>query len=68
MLGKYIKSQRTSKNLSQEKFAELVGVHRNYIGSIERGEKSLSAYVLYQILASLNLNINEITKIMEKKL
>lgn len=42
--GKNVQKYRISQGLSQEKLAELAGVHRTYIGMIERAERiSLSA-------------------------
>ena len=38
--GEKVKEIRISKNLSQEKLAELANVHRTYIGMIERAEKN----------------------------
>ncbi|BDQ37267.1 transcriptional regulator [Pseudodesulfovibrio nedwellii] len=42
-LGKAIKERRTKKGLSQERLAELTGLHRTYVGSAERGERNISA-------------------------
>ena len=38
-IGKVIRKHRIKLDLSQEKFAELVGLSKNYIGDLERGEK-----------------------------
>ena len=39
--GNKIREERLKKSLSQEAFADKVGVHRTYIGMIERAEKIL---------------------------
>ena len=41
-LGKNIRALRRSKGMSQEKLAEAADLSPNYIGMIERGEKTLS--------------------------
>ena len=44
--GKQVQELRKDRNLSQEQLAELAGVHRTYIGMIERTEKILLFIVL----------------------
>jgi transcriptional regulator with XRE-family HTH domain len=58
-IGLYFKSIRDSRNISQEKFAEILGVHRNYVGSIERGERNISVYMLLNLLSKLSITIVE---------
>jgi transcriptional regulator with XRE-family HTH domain len=41
-LGRKLKHYRNARGLSQEDFAELLGVHRTYMGGIERGERNLT--------------------------
>lgn len=40
-LGKNVQKYRISQGLTQEKLAELAGVHRTYIGMIKRAEKNI---------------------------
>ena len=53
-LGLAIKERRAEQGFSQEKLAELTGLHRTYVGSVERGERNISA-----------LNIKELAKALE---
>lgn len=43
--GQRVQELRKARNLSQEKLAELAGVHRTYIGMIERAEKILRSVI-----------------------
>lgn len=42
-VGNNIKDIRQSKGLSQEQLADIAGVHRTYIGMVERAEKKYHA-------------------------
>ncbi len=54
-LGKNIRYIRKSKNLSQEKLAELIKKTRNYVGMIERAEINIPASVIFDIAKALNV-------------
>ena len=49
-----MKSVRLSLNLSQEELAELSGLHRTYISSMERGERNISILNIIKICKSIN--------------
>ncbi len=59
-LGAAIKEARQELDLSQEKLAELAGLHRTYIGSIERGERNVSILNLLRIARALNVRVVEL--------
>ncbi len=61
-LGQIIKKKRQGLLLSQEDFAELVGVHRTYIGMIERAEKNITFLNIEKIAKALNISIGELLK------
>jgi transcriptional regulator with XRE-family HTH domain len=42
IFAKNLRSARHQKSLSQESLAALAGLHRTYVGSVERGERNVS--------------------------
>ena len=59
-IGHSIQQIRLEQKLSQEKLAEKVGVHRNHIGRIERGETNIPIYTFYKIVKSLKIKSSDI--------
>lgn len=62
IIGRRIARERKQQELSQEKLAELVGVHRTFIGKIERGEKNLTIDTVQEIGKALNLSLEVLFK------
>lgn len=58
--GQRVRQQRVERGWSQERLAEECGLHRTYIGSIERGERNLSLLNIYKIGRALGVNIVEL--------
>ncbi|HPN38449.1 MAG TPA: helix-turn-helix transcriptional regulator [Melioribacteraceae bacterium] len=58
--GKKIKSERLKQGVSQEKLAELSGLHRTYIGMIERAEKNITLLNIEKIALALGIEIREL--------
>jgi len=42
VFARNLRKARQAQELSQEKLAELTGLHRTYVGSVERGERNVS--------------------------
>jgi transcriptional regulator with XRE-family HTH domain len=57
MVGENIRGFRNAKGWSQEKLGTRSGLHYNYIGTVERGEKSISVDNLGLIAKALNIPI-----------
>lgn len=67
IFGKRLKSLRIAKKLSQEKLAELSGLHSTYIGQIERGEKSPTIESIYKISVGLDISLSDFLKNIDCK-
>lgn len=55
--GLNVKKYRQIKGYSQEKLAEITGLHRTYISSVERGTRSISLNNIEKIAQSLEVEI-----------
>ena len=55
-LGQNLRKYREERGLSQEAFAEVLGVHRTYMGGVERGERNLTLRSVERIAATLRID------------
>ncbi|MBI5170536.1 MAG: helix-turn-helix transcriptional regulator [Candidatus Eisenbacteria bacterium] len=56
--GKRVRELRTRKGLSQEALAELSGLHRTYVGGVERGERNIGLKNICALAAALELPVS----------
>lgn len=56
VFGSNVRKYRTAKGISQEKFAELCGLHRTYISDIECFRRSISLENIQKIAEALEIN------------
>lgn len=61
-LGRRVRACRRASGLSQEKLAELAGLHRNYVGFIERGERNANVKTLFSLAKALRIEPIEFWK------
>ena len=61
-LGKAIRDRRKRLKLSQESLAERVDCHRNYVGSIERGEQNATVDTLLRFAKALNCSLEKLAQ------
>ena len=54
-VGSNLRAYRRKRGLSQEAFADLVGVHRTYMGGLERGERNLTLKSLERIAQQIGI-------------
>jgi len=67
-VGALIRQLRREQGLSQEEFADLCGLHRTYVGAIERGEKTVTIETAYKIVSALNLSLSAFFLRLEQEL
>lgn len=60
LFGHNVQKYRKTRELSQEKLAELAGVHRTYIGMIERAEKNITLCNMEKIAMALKVQIQDL--------
>lgn len=60
LFAKNLKRVRLLKGISQEKLAELSGLHRTYVGSIERSERNVSIDNMERLAIALETPLKEL--------
>ena len=55
-LGANLRRYRQERGLSQEQLAQLVKVHRTYMGGVERGERNLTLKAAERIASRLGMD------------
>lgn len=58
--GNRIKAIRLIKGISQEELASIAGVHRTYVGMIERGEKNITLITMKRFSEALGVHVAEL--------
>ena len=58
--GKRVRELRMGLRLSQEELAEQAGLHRNYIGGVERGERNIGLLNVDRLAAALNSRLSDL--------
>ena len=66
VLGKRIRELRQRKGFSQESFADHCGLHRTYMGAIERGEHNLTIQTALTIARGLGITVSKLLSGIER--
>jgi transcriptional regulator with XRE-family HTH domain len=60
VFGRNVRKSRESQGLSQEQLATLSGLHRTYIGAVERGQRNITLVNAQRIAIALGLDLTEL--------
>lgn len=55
-----LREMRTAQGLSQETLADKAGLHRTYVGSVERGERNISLVNVERLAKALKTTVCEL--------
>ena len=67
-LGRAVREVRARRCISQEELGFRAGLHRNYIGAIERGEINATFRTLLAVVKGLNLRLVVLVALYERNL
>ena len=64
-LGRAIRAQREDRGISQEELGFRSGLHRTYVGGIERGERNPSFTNILRVAEALGVSASELLSVAE---
>ncbi len=65
--GALARQMRMERGLSQERLGELSGLHRNYIGAIERAERTPSIVQAERLARALGTTLSEMLADLQRE-
>jgi transcriptional regulator with XRE-family HTH domain len=57
-----LRQLREAKILSQEQLADIAGLHRTYVSSVERGERNVTIDSMEKLAEALDIDLRELLK------
>lgn len=60
IFARNLKEIRVKACLSQEQLADIAGLHRTYVGSVERGERNISIDNMERLANALKVDIKDL--------
>ncbi len=67
LLARNLRALRLARNWSQEEMAEKCGLHRTYVGAIERGERNVTLETLNALALALGTSAAELIVDAQRK-
>ena len=64
--GRAVRAVRARNGLSQEELADRAGIHRTYIGDVERGKRNIALVNMKRIADSLGITLSSLIAKMER--
>lgn len=64
--GEVLRRRREAAGLSQEALAADAGLHRNYVGLLERGKRVPSILVVEKLASALGTSMSSLFRAVEK--
>ena len=61
--GTRVRRVREDKKLTQEQLAFLSGLHRTYVGAVERGERNIGLLNLRKLVEALDCQISDLLRL-----
>ena len=66
-IGRLVRQLRQQAHESQEAFADRCGLHRTYVGSVERGEKNITVETAQKLCDALGTTLSRFFQLMEEE-
>ncbi|QZN86532.1 helix-turn-helix transcriptional regulator [Cellulomonas sp. C5510] len=60
VVGEQVRRVRAERGLSQEALADALGVHRTYLGAVERGERNLTLRTVERLADRLAVDVRDL--------
>lgn len=64
--GAAVRQLRSERGLSQERLGQTSGLHRNYVGGVERGELNPSLASILKLAAAFGIEASELLALSER--
>ena len=66
LFGQTIRNIRLDKHISQEKFADICGLHRTYVSDVELGKRNVSLENIGKMAEALDISISDLFRKVEE--